>query len=76
MKLSEIKNGNLSAEWAEKGYKLPKFRYRGRQGQDPRRTHLGALRRRQYLPCIPGCILNDALNTGKYEPRCIAGREL
>ena len=25
MKLSEIKNGNLSAEWAEKGYELPKF---------------------------------------------------
>ena len=25
MKLSDIKNGNLSAEWAEKGYELPKF---------------------------------------------------
>ena len=25
MKLSEIKNGKLSAEWAEKGYELPKF---------------------------------------------------
>ena len=23
MKLSDIKNGNLSAEWAEKGYELP-----------------------------------------------------
>ena len=25
MKLTDIKNGNLSAEWAEKGYELPKF---------------------------------------------------
>ena len=25
MKLTDIKNGNLSAEWAEKGYELPKL---------------------------------------------------
>ena len=25
MKLSDIKNGALSADWAEKGYELPQF---------------------------------------------------
>ena len=66
MKLSDIKNGNLSAEWAEKATSCPNSTS-SCQGQDPRRAHLGALRRRQHLPRFPAAVLNDALNSGKYD---------
>ena len=45
MKLSDIKNGNLSAEWAEKGYELPKFHLeavRQKTHDEPTWIHFGA----------------------------------
>ena len=45
MKLSDIKNGNLSAEWAEKGYELPKFdveAVKAKTHAEPTWVHFGA----------------------------------
>ena len=45
MKLSDIKNGNLSAEWAEKGYELPKFdieAVKTKTHAEPTWVHFGA----------------------------------
>ena len=67
MKLSEIKNGNLSAEWAEKGYELPKFdieAVKAKTHAEPTWVHFGA---GNIFRAFPAAILNDALNTGKYD---------
>ena len=67
MKLSEIKNGNLSAEWAEKGYELPKFdieAVKAKTHAEPTWVHFGA---GNIFRAFPVAILNDALNTGKYD---------
>ena len=45
MKLTDIKNGNLSAEWAEKGYELPKFdveAVKAKTHAEPTWVHFGA----------------------------------
>ena len=67
MKLSEIKNGNLSAEWAEKGYELPKFdveAVKAKTHAEPTWVHFGA---GNIFRAFPAAILNDALNSGKYD---------
>ena len=67
MKLSDIKNGNLSAEWAEKGYELPKFdieAVKAKTHAEPTWVHFGA---GNIFRAFPAAILNDALNTGKYD---------
>ena len=54
MKLSEIKNGNLSAEWAEKGYELPKFdieAVKAKTHAEPTWVHFGA----GNIFRVPGC---------------------
>ena len=67
MKLSEIKNGNLSAEWAEKGYELPKFdieAVKAKTHAEPTWVHFGA---GNIFRAFPAAILNEALNSGKYD---------
>ena len=67
MKLSDIKNGNLSAEWAEKGYELPKFdieAVKAKTHAEPTWVHFGA---GNIFRAFPVAVLNDALNSGKYD---------
>ena len=67
MKLSDIKNGNLSAEWAEKGYELPKFdveAVKAKTHAEPTWVHFGA---GNIFRAFPAAILNEALNSGKYD---------
>ena len=67
MKLTDIKNGNLSAEWAEKGYELPKFdveAVKAKTHAEPTWVHFGA---GNIFRAFPAAILNDALNSGKYD---------
>ena len=67
MKLSDIKNGNLSAEWAEKGYELPKFdveAVKAKTHAEPTWVHFGA---GNIFRAYPAAILNEALNSGKYD---------
>ena len=62
MKLSDIKNGNLSAEWAEKGYELPKFdveAVKAKTHAEPTWVHFGA---GNIFRAFPAAILNEALN--------------
>ena len=69
MKLTDIKNGNLSAEWAEKGYELPKFdveAVKAKTHAEPTWVHFGA---GNIFRAFPAAILNDALNSGKYDRR-------
>lgn len=66
MKLSEIKNG-ISPEWAEKGYELPKFdieAVRAKTHEQPTWVHFGA---GNIFRAFPAAILNEALNSGKYD---------
>ena len=66
MKLSEIKNG-ISPEWAEKGYELPKFdieAVRAKTHDQPTWVHFGA---GNIFRAFPAAILNEALNSGKYD---------
>ena len=65
MKLSDIKNGNLSAEWAEKGYELPKFdveAVKAKTHAEPTWVHFGA---GNIFRAFPAAILNEALHSGK-----------
>ena len=67
MKLTDIKNGNLSAEWAEKGYELPKFdveAVKAKTHAEPTWVHFGA---GNIFRAFPAAVLNDALNSGKYD---------
>ena len=67
MKLTDIKNGNLSAEWAEKGYELPKFdveAVKAKTHAEPTWVHFGA---GNIFRAFPAAILNEALNSGKYD---------
>ena len=60
MKLSDIKNGNLSAEWAEKGYELPKFdieAVKAKTHAEPTWVHFGA---GNIFRAFPAAVLNDA----------------
>ena len=67
MKLTDIKNGNLSAEWAEKGYELPKFdieAVKAKTHAEPTWVHFGA---GNIFRAFPAAVLNDALNSGEYD---------
>ena len=66
MKLSEIKNG-ISPEWACKGYELPTFdieAVRAKTHESPVWVHFGA---GNIFRAFPAAILNDALNSGRYD---------
>ncbi len=66
MKLSEIKNG-ASPEWARKGYQLPTFdikAVRAKTRESPVWVHFGA---GNIFRAFPAAILNEALNSGKYD---------
>lgn len=66
MKLSEIKNG-ISPQWAQKGYELPTFdieAVRAKTHDQPTWVHFGA---GNIFRAFPAAILNEALNSGKYD---------
>ena len=68
MKLNEILSGQLNAaEWEQKGYELPKFNIREvreKTAKEPTWVHFGG---GNIFRAFPAAILNDALNTGKYD---------
>ena len=68
MKLKDILNGQLNAaEWQQKGYQLPKFdvkAVREKTRREPTWVHFGG---GNIFRAFPAAILNDALNTGKYD---------
>ena len=68
MKLNDIYSGNYNAaEWEQKGYQLPKFNIkavREKTAKEPTWVHFGG---GNIFRAFPAAILNDALNTGKYD---------
>ena len=68
MKLNDIFSGNYNAaEWEQKGYQLPKFdikAVREKTEKEPTWVHFGG---GNIFRAFPAAILNDALNTGKYD---------
>ncbi len=68
MKLNDIYSGNYNAaEWESKGYQLPKFdiqAVRQKTREEPTWVHFGG---GNIFRAFPAAILNDALNTGKYD---------
>lgn len=68
MKLTEITSGNFNAaEWEKKGYLLPKFdiqAVRRKTHDEPTWVHFGG---GNIFRAFPAAIINDALNTGKYD---------
>ena len=68
MKLNDIYSGNYNAaEWESKGYQLPKFdiqAVRQKTHEQPTWVHFGG---GNIFRAFPAAILNDALNTGKYD---------
>ena len=68
MKLNDILSGQLNAaEWEAKGYELPKFdikALREKTAKEPTWVHFGG---GNIFRAFPAAILNDALNTGKYD---------
>ena len=68
MKLQDILSGSFNAaEWEAKGYQLPKFdvkAVREKTAKEPTWVHFGG---GNIFRAFPAAILNDALNTGKYE---------
>ena len=68
MKLLDIVGGKLNAaEWESKGYELPKFditAVRRKTHDAPTWVHFGG---GNIFRAFPAAILNDALNTGKYD---------
>ena len=68
MKLNDILSGQLNAaEWEQKGYELPKFdieAVRRKTHDEPTWVHFGG---GNIFRAFPAAILNDALNTGKYD---------
>ena len=68
MKLQDILSGSFNAaEWEAKGYQLPKFdvkAVRERTAKEPTWVHFGG---GNIFRAFPAAILNDALNTGKYD---------
>ena len=66
MKLTDILNG-VSPAWEEKGYQLPKFdieAVRAKTYAEPTWVHFGA---GNIFRAFPAAVLNDALNSGKYD---------
>lgn len=67
MKLIDITKGQVGKEWAEKGYLLPTFdiqAVREKTKKEPTWVHFGG---GNIFRAFPAAILNDALNTGKYD---------
>ena len=68
MKLTEITKGGFNAaEWEKKGYLLPKFdieAVRRKTHDEPTWVHFGG---GNIFRAFPAAIINDALNTGKYD---------
>ena len=68
MRLNDIFSGNYNAaEWEAKGYELPKFdikAVREKTAKEPTWVHFGG---GNIFRAFPAAILNDALNTGKYD---------
>ena len=68
MRLNDIISGNFNAaEWEAKGYELPKFdikSIREKTAKEPTWVHFGG---GNIFRAFPAAILNDALNTGKYD---------
>ena len=68
MRLNDILSGQFdAAEWEAKGYQLPKFdiqTVREKTHREPTWVHFGG---GNIFRAFPAAILNDALNTGKYD---------
>ncbi len=68
MKLADITSGKYNAaEWEDKGYQLPKFdieSVRAKTYDAPTWVHFGG---GNIFRAFPAAILNDALNTGRYD---------
>ena len=68
MKLTDITSGSFNAaEWEAKGYVLPKYdiaAVRKKTHDEPTWVHFGG---GNIFRAFPAAILNDALNTGKYD---------
>ena len=68
MKLKDILSGQLNAaEWEQKGYELPKFdikKVREKTSKEPTWVHFGG---GNIFRAFPAAILNEALNTGRYD---------
>ena len=68
MKLNEILSDSFNAaEWEAKGYELPKYDIAAvakKTHDEPTWVHFGA---GNIFRAFPAAILNDALNTGKYD---------
>ena len=68
MKLTDILSGQFNAaEWEQKGYELPKFdikAVREKTAKEPTWVHFGG---GNIFRAFPAAILNDALNTGRYD---------
>ena len=68
MKLNDILSGQFNAaEWEQKGYQLPQFdikAVREKTAKAPTWVHFGG---GNIFRAFPAAILNDALNTGKYD---------
>jgi len=68
MKLKDILSGQLNtAEWEQKGYELPKFdiqAVREKTHEAPTWVHFGG---GNIFRAFPAAILNEALNTGRYD---------
>ena len=68
MKLTDILSGQFNAaEWEQKGYQLPKYNIkavREKTAKEPTWVHFGG---GNIFRAFPATILNDALNTGKYD---------
>lgn len=68
MKLNNILSNNFNAsEWEAKGYELPKYDISAvakKTHEEPTWVHFGA---GNIFRAFPAAILNDALNTGKYD---------
>ena len=66
MKLTDIMKG-AGPQWEEKGYQLPKFdieAVRAKTHAEPTWVHFGA---GNIFRAFPAAILNEALNSGKYD---------
>ena len=68
MKLTDILSGSFdAAEWERKGYEVPRFdiqALRRKTFEKPTWVHFGG---GNIFRAFPAAILNDALNTGKYD---------
>ena len=68
MRLNDILSGNFDAtQWEAKGYQLPQFdieAIRRKTYEAPTWVHFGG---GNIFRAFPAAILNDALNTGKYD---------